>query len=240
MTSAQETILTALRAHGPATAAVIAERTGLGYSTVTASLRKLAAAGHVHRDDTNTWTAATDTSTPPAAQVVPTAGPLGAAVTEPQATPLAPDPASIEAADQSDADIEHTGDPTGVELRQPEPASPVEAVTTHQDDPHHNPEPGIDADAQQSDGDLAASKPRRRYTRSGKPVRKKKQLQGEVLAYLTARPGQPVTPHTIAKDVDATGGAVINACTKLAHDGAIERVETTKAMFVYHAPTEAA
>jgi MarR family len=247
MSSARESILTDLHTHGPATAATIADRTGLGYSTVTATLRRLAAAGHAHRDGTNNWTAVADTSAPPAAAATSDV----VAASDPE--PAGPDAQAVEPADPADTDVEHADGPADGEPQQPHAAGPAESPDRN--DPNHDPAPstnlldrhgdrdpgaGRDPDAERSDGDVAASTPRRRYNRSGKPVRKKKQLQNEVLAYLTARPGQQLTPHAIAKAVDAADGAVINACNKLAHDGAIERVETTKAMFVYHTPAETA
>jgi hypothetical protein len=69
--STAERILAALAALGPATAARIAEHTGLGYSTVTARLRKLATAGQAthHRPDDGplTWRRTSDpTHTDPA------------------------------------------------------------------------------------------------------------------------------------------------------------------------------
>ncbi|MCP2323634.1 type IV secretory pathway VirB10-like protein [Hamadaea flava] len=263
MTSAQQTILTDLQTHGPATPAVIAERTGLGYSTVTASLRKIAAAGHVHRDDASIWTAAEPTeSTEPTPSATATAAATiadGTDSTEP-ASPSAP---ADERADEDTEPQPETSDPAAA-AHEPDDRTTAAALSQREEDeqPEEPERPEVDEEPEQSertgpigpdeadgdssvddtatpdgggppDADAPADKPRRPYTRSGKPIRKKHQLQAEVLAYLTAHPGQQVTPHTIGKAIDAADGAVINACNKLAHEAKIQRVETTKAMFVY-------
>lgn len=61
-TPTQAKILDAVAASGPATAQHIAEITGLGYSTVTAQLRKLATAGLVQRQHDSTWTSVNRTA----------------------------------------------------------------------------------------------------------------------------------------------------------------------------------
>ncbi|MEV0269828.1 hypothetical protein AB0H43_13705 [Hamadaea sp. NPDC050747] len=252
MTSAQQAILTDLKTHGPATAAVIAERTGLGYSTVTASLRKIAGAGQVHRDDTSTWTVAepagpTETTTPAAtdpafaaadpAEHGGSADPTTPATRQPDdhAEPQ-PERAELAAADHDPDEPAAAAQSQPEQAEEPEPADDNETTGPNGPDEDHPISSPATTSAIADSGQPAAvpeDTPRRRYTRSGKPVRKKHQLQTEVLAYLTAHPGQQLTPHTIGKAIDAADGAVINACNKLAHDAKIQRVETTKAMFIY-------
>jgi DNA-binding MarR family transcriptional regulator len=232
LTPTQQTVIDAVSTHGPVPAARVAELTGLAYSTVTALLRKLADAGHVHRDQSNEWTTpsqptASDRDSGQAANHTGTASATvtpdnsahtdwqqseATANTEPDQTTPSPDTAAPQ--DQAD-DPEHVHAPSDVDGHNGD----SETATSHGPD---KPNP-----------DYATSTPRRPYRRSGKPPRARGQLRQEVLAYLTAQPGQELTPHQIAKHIDASDGAVSNACSKLAHNGDVQRVEGDKAAFVY-------
>jgi hypothetical protein len=223
-------VLAAVAALGQATAAEVAEHAGLGYSTVTARLRKLAEAGTVHKQTSGTgptrWRPA-DPAAEPDTQPEPVNPPEEAEPDQPESTVN-----EASASEQVQAEPDQAGhDPT-------EPTT-VEPGTGR--DPASRAAPsGADATGDHATSDASHEEPAAAPTgHDAKPAggttatrRPPGKLREQVLGVLQDHPDQPFTPHQISKLLDgASSGAIVLACRKLAGEGSVKQVRERPATF---------
>ena len=235
-------VLAALADLGAANAATIAERAGLGYSTVTPKLRAWEASGHAEKyrqAHTNLvlWRltaagrAATATTKPHPAPGIPAAQtddqPEPDAPTEP-----APDPTAVTAADEPDSvrSAPPANDPTGQAKPAAQPASDHDRPSARsapdtgsppQVDPavpstaetQRNGEQGIPAATLDATGDGAPSKD------TTTPVRRARgSLTAAILAICEANPGRQYKVGELSRLIDANNAGT---AAKRASQGAV-------------------
>lgn len=207
----QDKVLAALAALGQATANEIADRAGLGYSTVTARLRKLAEAGTVHKQPSG----AGHTSwcmTDPAAE--PDNQPEAEDQPGPDNHPEAGEQPDQAEPDQAEPVVDEVGgaEPGGAEHDQTA-ATRVEPGTDQ--------EPAAPA-SHETEAAGATPGPRR-------PPGK---LREQVLGVLQDHPEEAFTPHQISKLLGgASSGAIVLACRKLVSEGNARQVRERPATF---------
>lgn len=206
----QDKVLAALATLGQATANEIADHAGLGYSTVTARLRKLADAGTVHKQPPGTgptsWRLAD-----------PAAGPDNQPEAEDQPVPdnqpeeAEPDQAESDQAESIVDDVDGA-EPDGAEHDLTAPTR-VEPGTDQETAAPASPE-----------AEAAGGTPG--------PRRPPGKLRVQVLGVLQDHPEEPFTPHQISKLLGgASSGAIVLACRKLVAEGSAKQVRERPATF---------
>jgi DNA-binding PadR family transcriptional regulator len=217
---AQEKILTALRELAQASAVQIGEHAKLAYSTTTANLRALEAAGLArrerHPDGTMTWQPA---GTTPGAGTTPQ-------VPQPQ-TPDGDDANSSRSRRKPPRRQAPTTGPTVTQERPPRTGNHAAGQA--------RPAPGDQAPS------AAGSKRSRRAGRHGAPEgagdtprarRAKGALRAEVLAVLQDHPDQRFKVSQVCKHLPgASAGAIANALDKLVAEGTARQVTDKPATY---------
>ncbi len=202
--SSVEAILNALRQHPDATAAELAEATGIGRSTAGKTLASLEAQGRVTRQrgtseagkaTPDRWTLVSDRDR---AEPEPQPAAAEVAVDEPAATSETPAGASSAEAVPAAADTPDTGEAGA-------------AVATNRSA----------SDADQPAGEATGGGPR---LRPGA-------LRALVHAWLAQRPGQEFTPTRIGKELGRSAGAVGNALATMTGQGAVVQTQAKPRMF---------
>ena len=231
----QEKILAALRELGTASAAAISTHTGLAYSTTTAKLRAMAAAGQAcrqrHPDGTTTWTPA---DVPPADTT--TAGTTTAGTT------TAGKPSTAKAGKSRPAAVSKGKPATGSRKHKPTTTARADTAEGSGSDTDR-PDPGsgtsaaaaasattatvvATGDTQPDPGspDKAAKRSRGR--------RAKGQLRAQVLAVLQNHPEVTFKVSQVCKQLPgASAGAIANALDKLVADGTARQVADKPATY---------
>jgi hypothetical protein len=182
-----------------ATAAQLADATGLGYSTVTRLLRGIADTGLAVKDDTG-WHATAQWHATPGVRTPPVAAPdtddTGVAETDPHLQP------QVDGDDRADAGPQVT---TG---KQRVLTATVPTDTANQ----HTVETPSDGEETPQPGRSSAGDDRQRL--------RKGELPKQILAALREHPNEALGPHQLSKLVNArSAGAVANACDRLVADG---------------------
>jgi hypothetical protein len=233
-------VLAALADLGEATAAAVAEKAGLGYSTTTPKLRAWEESGQAERfrtGDGRTLWRLTD------AGRTATAGPSRPTDGQHPTTPDTQDPSSgPDVADQQRPDggapSAEPDDPPAVDGDEPaEPGTgvdvPADAAATPADTDRVEEAPADRAPEDRSDGDAADA---RDEGGSARNRRAGGSLRGAVLDILEAHPDREYKTGELCKLIDAANagsgaakaspGAVANAATKLVADGkAVQTVD---------------
>ncbi|MEW2332170.1 MarR family transcriptional regulator [Micromonospora chersina] len=239
-------VLAALAELGHATAAEVAEQTGLGYSTTTPKLRAWEGSGQAERfrtgDGRTVWRltdagrAATATTRPPAAADAPAPAPAA----EPDSTALeAAQPEATEARLQpGDADppaVADTTDPHGSDAASPPQAEP-DAPDARDCAAGETPDKATETACQTRPGNHANDDGPRGEDRPAAGRRTGGSLRGAVLDILEAHPDRAYRTGELCKLIDAanagtgaakaSAGAVANAAIKLVASGkAVQTVE---------------
>ncbi|MEO3780482.1 MarR family transcriptional regulator [Micromonospora sp. B11E3] len=247
-------VLAALGALGEATAAAVADKAGLGYSTATAKLRAWEQTGQAERlrtDDNRAVWRLTDTgrATVGADQATPTAHDTNTDV-------LPEEPAQVTSGTSDDDPAEAaatTEPPEGRPAQEPESpahgepstsgsgtATPPEASPSLDGDDERTPSTDgtiqRPAAASGDSGPGADADPGTETTSTGRSRRAKGSLRGAVLDILEAHPDRAYRTSELCKLIDAanagtdakkaSAGAVNNALIKLVADGkAVQTVE---------------
>ncbi|RKF23640.1 MarR family winged helix-turn-helix transcriptional regulator [Micromonospora globbae] len=248
-------VLAALAELGEATAAAVADKAGLGYSTATAKLRALEHTGQAEpirtEDKRAVWrltdagrtTVGADHSFPPAHDTGTDAPPEAPAQTTPDDDP-AEERNTTEDADTADEEppTPQPDDPTGTA-----PSAASRATADAPSQAHGGAaEPAVASDADSehpsaaSESDPAAPAAEAGTSTAGSR-RTKGSLRGAVLDILEAHPDRAYKTSELCKLIDAanagtdakkaSAGAVVNAADKLVNDGKAVRTVDKPATF---------
>ncbi|MCX5122001.1 MarR family transcriptional regulator [Micromonospora sp. NBC_00362] len=257
-------VLAALGELGDATAAAVAEHSGLGYSTTTGKLRAWEQTGQVEKVDTDgnrTLWRLTDTGR--ATTVAQADPPSHAAATDPtpgESEPTAPDTAgffnSPIAVDPPQQDSVRVVPPDGpiddAAFTPADQAAPPETATPRHSTEIHPPSAGTEHEGEPADvvagPDAAVSAGvGSEVTSTAADRRVKGSLRGAVLDILEAHPDRQYKTGELCKLIDAanagtgarkaSGGAVFNAAVKLVAAGTAVQTVEKPATFQYASPS---
>jgi len=247
--SSVEAVLDALRHHPDATAAELAERTGIGRSTASRTLANLEADGRVTRQRGTSeaggriapdrWTLLSDPPGP-ASRVEPEPVTEQEPAAEPASTT---DPASQ--GQDEDEDEDHSGQ-AGAQAAPPATAT---ADTATADTATADTATATATDGEATKGEAEATTA---ATDGAQPTSKDADttssprlrpgaLRALVHAWLAERPGQAFTPTRIGKELGRSAGAVGNALTTMTDAGEVVQTSTKpRAYMVAAQPDRAA
>jgi DNA-binding transcriptional ArsR family regulator len=228
----QDKVLAALATLGQATANEIADQAGLGYSTVTARLRKLAEAGTVHKQPSGTG---------------PTSWCLADAAAEPDNQSELENRSELENQPESE-DQPEEAEPIVNEVDEAEPdeaehdlAAPTEVEPgTDRDTASQAPPSAVDATGEDAISDATLKEPTTKPAgpdpkpTGGTPGTRRPpgKLREQVLGVLQDHAGGTLTPHQISKLLGgASSGAIVLACRKLVGEGSAKQVRERPATF---------